>query len=306
MILRLATRAMGTRFELVLSGDDPVYLRATGEEALAEIEQVESRLSLFRRDSLLSHINRVAHAAPVRLDLDTFGLFETIDRTVRESRGAFDPTVAPLMRSLGLHGEDSGAPLLDLADAHALVGWDSAILLDPNERSLRFTREGVSLDLGGIAKGHGLDLAATSLRENGILSALLHGGTSSIVALGAPEGRQGWSIALGGETRPVTALLRDAALSVSAPSGRRAVGPLGEVHHLVDPRSARPAKGSSQAAVIAAQAATADAWSTALVIDPALAPGLPFENLLTGEGSWSHNLPPSSPTTPRFRLPQTV
>ena len=60
MPLRLATRAMGTRFELVLDGDDETRLRAAGEEALFEIEEVDRRLSLFRRDSLLSHIMRTA------------------------------------------------------------------------------------------------------------------------------------------------------------------------------------------------------------------------------------------------------
>ena len=73
MLVRLALHAMGTRFELVLEGDEDgpgaeAYLRAAGEVALAEVEQVDARLSLFRRDSLLSHIQRNAAEQPVRVD----------------------------------------------------------------------------------------------------------------------------------------------------------------------------------------------------------------------------------------------
>ena len=69
--LRLAVGAMGTRFELVLlagRGD----LRAAGEAAIDEIETWHRRLSRFAPDSLVSHINREAARAPVRLDRDPF------------------------------------------------------------------------------------------------------------------------------------------------------------------------------------------------------------------------------------------
>ena len=85
VVLRLATHAMGTRFELVLAGDDPVGLRAAGEEALREIDEADGRLSLFRRDSMLAHINRTAHLSAVRLDLDTFELLSTADEVARSN-----------------------------------------------------------------------------------------------------------------------------------------------------------------------------------------------------------------------------
>ncbi|MDA1267108.1 MAG: hypothetical protein O2816_18670, partial [Planctomycetota bacterium] len=67
MVLRLATHAMGTRFELVLGGENSPQRRAAGEQALFELEQIDRRLSLFRRDSLLAHVNRTAGAKPVVL-----------------------------------------------------------------------------------------------------------------------------------------------------------------------------------------------------------------------------------------------
>ena len=112
--------------------------------------------------------------------------------------------------------------------------------LDPRARSVRAARAGASLDLGGVAKGFALDLAARELREAGVDCALLHGGTSSVAALGAPPGESGWRVAIEGAHAPegagLAVLLRDASLSVSAAAGRTARGAAGRrVGHVLDP-----------------------------------------------------------------------
>lgn len=114
------------------------------------------------------------------------------------------------------------------------------------------------------------------LRSSGVSSALLHGGTSTVVALGAPPGEPGWRVAV--ETAPGSgpapvAVLRDAALSVSAPHGRTLADGSG---HVLDPRTGAPAEGPGVAAVIASSARWADAWSTALLVLGALPPGAPL------------------------------
>lgn len=251
---------MGTRFELVLDGDDETRLRAAGEEALFEIEEADRRLSLFRRDSLLSHIVRTAPREPVRVDLDTFELLTLCAEVHGQTTGAFDPTVAPLMRALGLHG-DSQVPHVREAEARDLVAFD-AVQLDPGDHSVRITRPNVALDLGGVAKGHALDLAARSLRDSGVTCGLLHGGTSTVLALSPPPGERSWRIRLGaGAASPVAHLTREA-LSVSAPHGRVA----GEHHHVLDPETGLSSEGIAVAAALSESAAKADAWSTALLV----------------------------------------
>lgn len=274
MPLRLATRAMGTRFELVLAGDDEPRLRAAGEEALYELEEADRRLSLFRRDSLLAHVLRTAPREPVRLDQDTFDLFALCARVYAESGGAFDPSVAPLMRALGLHGDGSQAPALDLAAARSSVGLD-ALELDAAARTVRFARPDLALDLGGVAKGHALDLAARALREHGVERALLHGGTSTVLALGPPPGASAWRVRVGGGEDAPVAELTDVALAVSARHGRKTA----THHHVLDPATGTSSRGADCAAVLAPGAALADAWSTALLVrgdalDPAAMPGL--------------------------------
>lgn len=253
--LRLAAGAMGTRFELVLlagRGD----LRAAGEAAIDQIETWHRRLTRFAPDSLVSHINREASHGPVRLDRETFELLHDAVTVWQASEGAFDITIAPAMTHAG-YG-DSAVPS---GDARVGAG---ALLLDPVDWTIAFAHPRVSIDLGGIGKGHALDCAGRVLRDAGVTSALLHAGTSSIVAIGAPGRSDGWQIEIASAGQRRTIALRDAALSVSDPFGparARRSAP-----HILDPRDGRPVARTVRATVIGPSARLADAWSTALVV----------------------------------------
>jgi thiamine biosynthesis lipoprotein len=250
MIL-LATRAMGTRFEIVLAGAESAALRAAGEAAIECIEEWDRRLSLFRSDSLVAYVNRNAHAGAVRLDADCFELFSECERVHALSGGAFDVGVGARMAALGLQQRHSRGDV----EAGA-----RDIELDGERSTIRFRRPKVEIDLGAVGKGHALDRAADCLRGAGVTSALLHGGTSCVVAIGAaPDWRRGkgWTIAVEGGSGAPTARLVDCALCVSAQHPRRA--------HVLDPRSGRSAPADAACAVTAPSARTADAWSTALL-----------------------------------------
>lgn len=222
---------MGTRFEVVLPAEDPEALRPAGEAALAEIEAWHQRLSRFESDSLLQHIHRAALDAPVTVDRDMMDLLVDCVSVWEQSGGAFDP-------SLG-------------------SGMD-ALRLDPDASTVRLTRPGVQLDLGGIGKGHALDCAARVLREAGVTSALVHGGTSSVIGIGRPPDAPGWRIALAGSGNPPeVVLLVDQALGASSNAERP---------HILDPRRERPATRAGLAAVTGPSARLCDAWSTATLV----------------------------------------
>src|SRR5690349_10488884 len=119
----LACNAMATRFELVLHGEDPVALRAAGEEALAEIQRLDAQLSLYRPTSEIAHLNARAAAQPVRVDPRLFRLLQQTERLSQETGGAFDITIAPLMRCWGFMGGDGEMPETGaVAEARAKVG----------------------------------------------------------------------------------------------------------------------------------------------------------------------------------------
>jgi thiamine biosynthesis lipoprotein len=303
-VVCLAIAAMGTRFEIVLRAQDGRHGQAAGELALEEIRLAHERLSAFAPSSLVSAINRRGGAGPTKVDPATFDLLALAAEVHAASGGAFDITLGPLMRAWGFRGDGLGAPSPEAAERARLICGMGLLALDRASRRVALGAVGAQLDLGALAKGHALDLAGAVLREHGVECALLHAGTSTALALGAPPRQEGWKIALADRGRrlgPVVTL-RDQALSVSSPSGR-VVEIDGAAHgHVLDPRTGAPACGGRYAAAVFAAegggnnaCARADAWSTALLVcgaRPAGAPGelasliLPAAEPRAGIGPW--------------------
>ena len=294
-LIRLARHAMATRFEIVLAGDNAISLRAAGEEALAEIERLEAQLSLFKPTSEIARLNARAAYEPVRITPEVFKLLEHAGQLTRETQGAFDITVAPLVRCWGFMGGQGGVPRAqDLEAARSVVGMHR-VLLDPGRLTVRFEREGMMLDLGAIGKGYAIERAVELLVEAGVANALVHGGTSTIYGLGHPPGADAWRIeipspancdsaspafvvaaAYGGETAAgvnpherttpfATVVLRDASLSVSAVWGKSFQHAGKSFGHIIDPRTGEPAANAVLSAVVLPSATETDALSTALL-----------------------------------------
>lgn len=271
----LARRLMGTRFELALPGDsgpaEAARLRAAGEEALDEIERLDRQLSRFRADSEIAALNDRAGQEMMRIDPRLFRLLERLRGLWEETGGAFDPTVGPLMRAWGFDRASGAWPEARAAEtARALTGME-ALELSADDCSARLARNGMELDLGGAGKGYALDEAMGLLEDLGVEHALLHGGTSSVVARGE-SGDGPWRVAVADPRHPqealaVATLSDDARLGVSAVHGKAFIGPDGRLcGHVLDPRSGRPVSGARLAAVLLPSATDADAWSTALLV----------------------------------------
>ena len=243
--VRFATLAMGTRFELVLLGEDVTPLRAIGEAALERIEETHRAFTRFDRSSLLAHLGRTAPAlTPV--DADQFALFADALYVTGRSGGCFDPALG------------SGA----LA---------AALILDPASRRVGLASATTALDFGAIAKGHAVDLAVAVLKEGGVAAAFVHGGTSSGFGLGAPSGQPGWRVGLGPSPGDPTLTLCNQGFSVagvwSTRNGHR-------TRHTVNPRTGRTLRADRRVAVMGPSARLADAWSTAVLVAGARPSGL--------------------------------
>jgi thiamine biosynthesis lipoprotein len=265
---------MATRFEIVLYGDKPDSLRAAAEEALDEVQRLESKLSLYRPDSEISHLNSRADREPVRVSSELFRLLLQASRLHEETGGAFDITIGPLMRAWRFMEDSGHVPSREAVErARECVGMHR-VVLDPDQQSVRFSQPGVTLDLGAIGKGYAIEQAAGILREAGVASALIHGGTSTSYGIGSPPGEEFWKVAI--ERPPhddsnsapgllAVVPLRDRGLSVSAVWGKAFKSRGSTYGHIIDPRTGRPVHGAILAAVSIASATESDALSTALL-----------------------------------------
>lgn len=264
---------MATRFEIVLHGGNPVALRAAGEEALDEIDRIEAQLSLYKPTSEIAHVNARAAREPVRVSPPVFRLLEHAQRLSAETEGAFDITIAPLVRCWGFMGGTGRMPdLLEVEESRSKVGMN-LIHLDGHEFTVSFARDGVMLDLGAIGKGYALERAVELLRDAGVTSAMIHGGTSTVHAIGRPPGNEPWKIAIerpqqdAAQPAELLALvpLENEAMSVSAIWGRSFQSGEKSYGHVIDPRTGHPAEAALLSAVVLPSATETDALSTALL-----------------------------------------
>src|SRR4029434_8213013 len=129
---------MATRFEIVVHGDDEPSLRAAAEEALNEIQRIEAQLSLYRPDSEVAHLNARAARDWVRVSPEVFRLLEQAADLSSKTDGAFDITIAPLVRCWGFMGGQGQQPTAKaIEQARQLVGMH-LIELDPESFAVRF------------------------------------------------------------------------------------------------------------------------------------------------------------------------
>ena len=259
---------MGTVLEVSLCAPD----RASGEALLREVFDSVSALervtSTFDPASEVSALNRASGRGPQHVSPELLRLTADSLAFTEATRGAFDVTVGPLVALWKSAGERQRLPQADeLAAAHAVVGAER-VSLDAAAGTVDLRAPGAALDFGGIAKGWALDRACERLRAAGVTRALLSFGASSIAAIGAAPGFDGWGIALsdGAGGFAGTVQLRDRSLSTSGALGQWVEVGGRRFGHVIDPRSGQPLERARVAFVLAADGARAEALSKALLI----------------------------------------
>jgi thiamine biosynthesis lipoprotein len=264
--VEVADEAMGTTFALVLYGEDRARLDQAGAAAFAELHRLDAMLSNYRQESEWSEVNATAALRPVRVSAELFKLLSDCLRYSRESEGAFDVTVGPLVRVWGFYrGEGLLPRRADVDGALEAVGYRH-VQLDAQSSTVRFDRVGVELDPGGIGKGYAVDRLVDVLRGRGVAAALVSAGGSSIYGLGAPpESSAGWRVQIRAPVNPhataAEVTLKNMSLSTSG-SYEKFFRAQGRIYsHIIDPRTGYPARGTSAVSVLAARTLDSEAWT---------------------------------------------
>jgi len=270
-LLRAARKAMATTFEILLPYGTP-RAQALAESAFDTIDRLEQQLTVYCETSEVSRLNRLAPLGPVPVDEHLFDLLALAARITEETGGAYDITAGALIKAWGFYKGPRRVPATEeLAEALLKAGMQH-VVLDRETSTVRFLRQGLEINLGSIGKGYALDRVASLLRADwNVQSALLHGGHSSIYALGSePESESGWTVGIRHPRKTDCRLgvvhLRDRALGTSAATFQHLEYNGRKLGHILDPRSGWPAEGLGSATVLAPRAALADALSTAFFI----------------------------------------
>jgi thiamine biosynthesis lipoprotein len=262
--------SMACIYAIEAYGPDADALARSAEEAFDEVDRIDRLMSHYRADSALSRINREAAQHPVAVDPELFDFIADAMRYSRDSDGAFDITVGPLMKAWGFfHGEGRVPAENELAAARRHVGGVH-VVLNPGSSTIAFDHSGVELDLGGIAKGYAVDRAIRLLSQRQITAALISAGGSTLYGLGAPPGRDGWAVMIQDpvDARRValTVQLKDRALSIAGGSEKSFEAGGVRYSHIMDPRTGRPVQGMLSVAVLASSGTIGDALDNALFV----------------------------------------
>lgn len=252
------------------------------DKAFDRINEIEQKFSAYLKNSEIYKINNSPYNTFVKVDKEVYDLIKRALEFSDMTDGAFDITLKPISDLWGIGTENEKVPTNEeIKVALDKIGWKN-VELDENTYAVKLKKEGMALDLGGIAKGYASDEAARVLSECGIENACLDLGGNIVVMGEMPLGLFE-SIKYGKRFRPFTIGIQEP----DAPrgqSGQPVTVENGSVvtsgdyeryfekngeryHHIFDPKTGMPAKsGVRSATVIAKEGTVADALSTAFFV----------------------------------------
>ena len=249
---------MGTAIRVELWSDDKVSGEAAIDAVMEEMHRIDREMSPYKPESELSRINREAADHPVPISAEMFDILSRSIEFSKLSGGAFDITFSSVGYKYDYRRHHKPTDS-EIEKALPRINYRH-LLLDKDKQTIRFSRPGTRIDLGGIGKGYAVDNCIALLKKRGITHALVTAGGDSRV-LGDREGRP-WMVGIRDPRRKdnVVAVipLINSAISTSGDYERFFEVDGVRYHHILNPKTGRSATGVHSASVIGPDATTTD------------------------------------------------
>lgn len=262
---------MACRFEITATGGDEQFVEDVVTAALTEVARLDDILSAFNPTSEVSFLNAEGASRPVVVDPDLFRLLKTAKKVWEETGGAFDTAAGQLIKLWRQAEQTEQEPEQEAVTAALEKSGMSHVHLDDLANAVYFDTPGIEINLGAIGKGFAVQRAAEILVDYQIESAFISAGGSTVFAAGVNPGEEAWHVGIRHpsklDERVTVVTLRDKALSTSGGVQQRDPEVQERFEHIIDPVSgAQAAPAVVSATVVAADAALADALSTAFYL----------------------------------------
>lgn len=265
-------RQMHAQSEFVLGTVCSINLYEAGSAELygtlfARLRQLNDIFNNYSDSSEITRVNQNAAVAPVEVSQDFFIVLKTALDFARLTGGAFDPTVGPLIKLWGFGKEPRVPSQEEIEATKELLGWQCVKL---EEHAVRFTKSGVRLDLGAIAKGYAADCLVDILRERGVQRASISLG-GNVYVYGKKRDGSLWSVAIRNPEKPGQnsfMLKTQDATVVTSGAYERFFEQDGKIYgHIFDPATGFPAdSGLASVTIVSQTSMIADALSTSLFV----------------------------------------
>ena len=269
-VKRVTDGIMGTRIVVELWSEDRARADAAIDAVLDEMRHVDASMSTYKPDSEVSQVNAHAAEGPMKISKELFDLLVTAKEYSRLTDGAFDITYASVgyLYDFRKHVRPTET---QIDKALPAVNYEH-VILDEKNGTVRFTRKGVRIDLGGIAKGYSVDRGIEVLQKRGFDRAFVSAGGDSRI-IGDRFGKP-WMVGIRDPRGPpgsvITRIpLTDAAMSTSGDYERFFEEDGVRFHHIIDPHTGHSASKVRSATIIGPKAIRTDGLSkTAFVLGP--------------------------------------
>ncbi|MFC5455887.1 FAD:protein FMN transferase [Prosthecobacter fluviatilis] len=256
---RFTCNAMATTFDVLINHEDAddTYAAQAAQAVFQEIARLEDELSRFRATSDIYRLGQLKAGESIRVGMAAWDCLSLAKAMHQETAGAFDITIGPLMHLFVTpEGEPRQVNKETLEQARQIIG-SQRFDLDEETMSVTVHAAGMIFDLGAMGKGYALDQAADVLQDWKISNFILNAGDSTILGIGAPSGKEAWSITLGGGDKRTALLNRAVSGSGFAVKGA----------HIMNPRLFQPVPLKNRRTyALAPTAALSDALSTAFMV----------------------------------------
>jgi len=257
---------MGTVVRVELWHTDAAKADAAMAAVMAEMHRIDEAMSPYKEQSELSRINREAAKGPVVISQEMVDILARSIEFSKLSDGAFDITFSSVgyLYDYRKHVKPSDAEV-----AKALPGINYRhLLLDPEHRTIRYARDGVRIDLGGIAKGWAVDRCIAMLKQRGITNAMVMAGGDTRL-LGDRRGRP-WNVGVRNPRQKgavaIVLPLADTAISTSGDYERYFEEDGVRYHHIINPKTGKSATGVRSVTVLAADATTTEGLTKSVFV----------------------------------------
>jgi thiamine biosynthesis lipoprotein len=267
-VVRRTVPVMGTTGELVVLHRDHGTAARALDAAVEALWRVDRTMTRFRPDSDVGRANRFAAREPVVVSRETARVVRASLEWSRASGGRFDASLGRAVELWTRRGRTRPPGPGELEGGAPADSWRRVEVDDGGTApTLRFHDPRIDLDLGGIAKGYGVDAAVRALAAHGIEHAFVNVG-GDLRALGRSDDGDPWEVGVRDPDDPeglVAVLpLEAGAVATSGDYVRGFEHGGRRYHHLIDPRSGRPRRTAMRTLTVTADTCLeADAATTA-------------------------------------------
>jgi thiamine biosynthesis lipoprotein len=265
--------SMGSALRLTAWTSDETAAKSAFDEVFAEFARLERLMSTWVPESDVSRINRSAGVAPVKVSAEVLDVLATARQMSEWTGGKFDVTFGALA---GLwkfdHDQDNVIPdMHEVRKRLPLIDY-RAMQIDEVAGTAFLARKGMSIHLGGIGKGYAVERGAGILRQRGVRDFMIQSGGDIYVG-GMKDGRP-WRLGIQDPRAPANHIfaeldLSDGTFSTSGDYERSFVKDGRRYHHILDPDTGQPSRGTRSVTIVANRAVIADGLSTgAFILGP--------------------------------------